>query len=87
MEKRQAAIHHARKEKRPRKSKGLKTVRRPPRATESWATDARGSVTEAGLGPGAAPSKESEFISWVQGESSTGWTHQECPPAGEWEGE
>lgn len=73
MEKRQAAIHQAKKEKRPRKSKGLKTVRRPPRATESWATDARGSATEAGLGPAAAaPSKESEFISWVQGESSTG---------------
>lgn len=76
MEKRQAAIHQAKKEKRPRKSRGLKTVRRPPRATESWATDAWGPVTEAGLGlglgPGAAPSKESEFVSWVQGESSTG---------------
>lgn len=74
MEKRQAAIHHVKKEKRPRKSKGLKTVRRPPRATDSWATDARGSVTGAGLGPGPGPgpSKESEFNSWVQGDSSTG---------------
>lgn len=76
MEKRQAAIHQAKKEKRPRKSKGLKTVCRPPRATDSWATDAWApvSVTEAGVGAaiGAAPNKESEFISWVQGRSSTG---------------
>lgn len=67
MEKRQAAIHQVKKEKRPRKSKGLKTVRRPPRATESWATDARAPVsitrTGAEAAVGAAPNIESEFIS------------------------
>lgn len=75
MEKRQAAIHQVKKEKRPRKSKGLKTVCRPPRATESWATDARApvSTTETGGGViGSAPIAESEFISWMQGRSSSG---------------
>lgn len=76
MEKRQAAIHQAKKEKSPRKSRGLKTVRRPPRATDNWATDARApvSVTDAGVGgtTGAAPVKEFKFISWVQGRSSVG---------------
>lgn len=84
MEKRQAAIHQVKKEKSPRKSMGLKTVRRPPRAIDSWTTDARApvSTTEAGVGAatGAAPITESEFISWVQGRSSSGETHQECPP-------
>lgn len=67
MEKRQAAIHQVKKEKSPRKSKGLKTVRRPPRATESWATDARApvSTTEAAVGAAidGTPISESEFIS------------------------
>ncbi|TNN53024.1 hypothetical protein EYF80_036775 [Liparis tanakae] len=57
VEKRQAAIHQVKKEKRPRKSKGLKTVRRPPRATDSWATDARAPVsTGGGAAVGAAAS-------------------------------
>lgn len=76
MEKRQAAIHQVKKEKRPRKSRGLKTVRRPPRAIDSWATDARApvSITGAGVGAaiGTASIAESEFISWVQGRSSSG---------------
>lgn len=74
MEKRQAAIHQVKKEKRPRKSKGLKTVRRPPRAIESWTTDARAPVSSTDAGCegaiGSAPNTESEFISWVHGRSS-----------------
>lgn len=76
MEKRQAAIHQAKKEKSPRNSKGVKTVRRPPRAMDSWATDARAPVWAAGAV--AAPVKES--IWWVQGSSSEGWSNQEWPP-------
>lgn len=77
MEKRQAAIHHVKNEKRPRKSNGLKTVLSPPRATESWATDARAPVsnTEAPAGPAvgvAAVTAGPESISGVQGRSSSG---------------
>lgn len=73
MEKRQAAIHQVKKERRPRKSRGVNTVRRPPRATDRWA-----STSGPGATVGAATMAGSE--SSGQGKSSSGYTPQECPP-------
>lgn len=80
VEKRQAAIHQVRKERRPRKSKGVNTVRRPPRATDNWTTDAWATTASPGAAVATATTAGSELISIGQGRSSSEYTPQECPP-------